>query len=273
MTAGTPIPKSPEWLLEEWASRFAGGFEAMAGEPLRHTAAAAPLPTKGETFVWRQPFDLVDGASVEIAIPAAGWRAVGCRILAAAGIEGAGDEDSKPTYLEVLQQSLSGLASALSAAVGREVGCGKGSEINTAASTHGITFEIEGQSFVCGSAPSAALVDSLRPPAPVPAPVPAGLAPQVAAPAQPQPASALELLYDVELPVSVSFGRAHLPVKEVLKLTSGSIVELNRGIAEPVEVIVNNCVIARGEVVVVEGNYGVRILEIVSRTERLRTLH
>jgi flagellar motor switch protein FliN/FliY len=73
--------------------------------------------------------------------------------------------------------------------------------------------------------------------------------------------------------VSVSFGRAHLPVKEVLKLTSGSIVELNRGISEPVEVIVNNCVIARGEVVVIEGNYGVRILEIVSRTERLRTLN
>ena len=45
----------------------------------------------------------------------------------------------------------------------------------------------------------------------------------------------------------------------MLKLTSGSIVELNRAVLEPVEVIVNNCVIARGEVVVVDGNYGVRI--------------
>ena len=48
-------------------------------------------------------------------------------------------------------------------------------------------------------------------------------------------------------------------------------VELNRSIAEPVEVIVNNCVIARGEVVVVEGNFGVRIHEVISRQERLRT--
>jgi flagellar motor switch protein FliN/FliY len=82
----------------------------------------------------------------------------------------------------------------------------------------------------------------------------------------------MDVLLDVELPVSVSFGRAQLPLKEVLKLTTGSIVELNRAISEPVEVIVNNCVIARGEVVVVEGNYGVRIHEILSRDKRLRTL-
>ena len=62
-------------------------------------------------------------------------------------------------------------------------------------------------------------------------------------------------------------------LKDVIKLTTGSIVELNRSIVEPVEVIVNNCVIARGEVVVIEGNYGVRIQQIISRQERLRTLH
>jgi flagellar motor switch protein FliN/FliY len=50
-------------------------------------------------------------------------------------------------------------------------------------------------------------------------------------------------------------------------------VELNRAVTEPVEVIVNNCVIARGEVVVVEGNYGVRIQQIVSRQDRLRTVN
>jgi flagellar motor switch protein FliN/FliY len=82
----------------------------------------------------------------------------------------------------------------------------------------------------------------------------------------------LDLLLDVELPVSVSFGRAQLLLKDVIKLTTGSIIELNRSISEPVDVIVNNCVIARGEVVVVEGNFGVRVHEVVSRQERLRTL-
>ena len=74
-----------------------------------------------------------------------------------------------------------------------------------------------------------------------------------------------DLLLDVELPVSVSFGRAQVQLKDVLKLTMGSIVELNRSITEPVEVIVNNCVIARGEVVVIEGNFGVRIQHVISR--------
>jgi flagellar motor switch protein FliN/FliY len=92
-------------------------------------------------------------------------------------------------------------------------------------------------------------------------------------PEEPDTKRTIDLLYDVELPVSVSFGRAHLPLKEVLKLTSGSIVELNRSVSEPVEIIVNNCVIARGEVVVVDGNYGVRIVQILSRRERLRTLY
>jgi len=82
----------------------------------------------------------------------------------------------------------------------------------------------------------------------------------------------LELLLDVDLPVSISFGKAELPMRDVLKLTTGSIVELNCGANEPVEVLVNHCPIARGEVVVVEGNYGVRIQQIISRQERIRSL-
>ena len=85
-------------------------------------------------------------------------------------------------------------------------------------------------------------------------------------------ATVCRLLLDVELPVSVSFGRTEIPMKDVLKLTTGSIVELNRNINEPVEVLVNHCLIARGEVVVVEGNYGVRIQQIISRTDRLRSI-
>ncbi len=81
-----------------------------------------------------------------------------------------------------------------------------------------------------------------------------------------------DLLMEVELPVSVSFGHVQLPLKDVLKLNAGSIVELNRMVDEPVDVIVNNCVVARGEVVVVEGNYGVRIHQIMSRQQRLETL-
>jgi flagellar motor switch protein FliN len=82
----------------------------------------------------------------------------------------------------------------------------------------------------------------------------------------------LDLLLDVELPISVSFRRAQLLLKDVIKLTTGSIVELNRAVSEPVDIIVNNCVIARGEVVVVEGNFGVPIKQIVSKQERLKPI-
>ena len=82
----------------------------------------------------------------------------------------------------------------------------------------------------------------------------------------------MELILDVELPVSISFGKTEMPMKDVLKLTTGSIVELNRGVNDPVEVMINHCLIARGEVVVVEGNYGVRIQHIASRLDRMRSL-
>jgi flagellar motor switch protein FliN/FliY len=80
-----------------------------------------------------------------------------------------------------------------------------------------------------------------------------------------------DLLLDVALPVAVSFGRAQLQIREVLKLNSGSIIELNRLVNEPVDVVVNDSVIARGEVVVVDGNYGVRITQIASREDRICT--
>jgi flagellar motor switch protein FliN/FliY len=86
----------------------------------------------------------------------------------------------------------------------------------------------------------------------------------------PRSSHTFDLLLDVEMPVSVSFGRAQIRIQDVLKLLTGSIIELDRSVSEPVEVIVNNCVIARGVVVVADGNYGVRIDEVVSREERLQ---
>jgi flagellar motor switch protein FliN/FliY len=84
--------------------------------------------------------------------------------------------------------------------------------------------------------------------------------------------SNLSLLLEVDLDLSVSFGRTRLAMQDVLKLASGSIVELNRSVSDPVDVLINNAVVARGEVVVVEGNYGIRITEVVSRKERIRSI-
>jgi flagellar motor switch protein FliN len=82
----------------------------------------------------------------------------------------------------------------------------------------------------------------------------------------------LDVLLDLEMPVSVSFGSTRLALKEVAKLTTGSIVELNRALSEPVDIVVNNCAIARGEVVVIDGNFAVRINQVMSKQDRLRSL-
>lgn len=82
-----------------------------------------------------------------------------------------------------------------------------------------------------------------------------------------QAGNPLAVLLEVEVPVSISFGRCRLALKDVLKLTSGSIVELDRAVEDDVDVIVNNRVVARGEVVSADGNYAVRIREVVGRKE------
>jgi flagellar motor switch protein FliN len=82
----------------------------------------------------------------------------------------------------------------------------------------------------------------------------------------------IDLLLDVELPLVVSFGETAMPLKDVLKLGVGSVIELNKTVNDPVTLIVNQKPIARGEVVMVEGNYGVRILEVESTADRIRSL-
>lgn len=82
----------------------------------------------------------------------------------------------------------------------------------------------------------------------------------------------LELLLEVPMKVSVILGRTKKPIKEVLNLTPGAIVELTSLVDEPVEVLVNGTLVARGEVVVVNENFGVRVVSIISPEERLKQL-
>jgi flagellar motor switch protein FliN/FliY len=70
---------------------------------------------------------------------------------------------------------------------------------------------------------------------------------------------------NIDLPVSISFGTTEMALADLLRLTTGSIVEFNHLLSEPVNIIVNNCLVARGDVVVVDANYGVRISEVISR--------
>jgi flagellar motor switch protein FliN/FliY len=82
----------------------------------------------------------------------------------------------------------------------------------------------------------------------------------------------IDLLLDVQLPVAIELGRTQMPISDILELGSGSIVELDKLAGEPVDVLVNNKPLAKGEVVVLDENFGVRITSLVSPRERLERL-
>jgi flagellar motor switch protein FliN/FliY len=82
----------------------------------------------------------------------------------------------------------------------------------------------------------------------------------------------LELLLDVPLGLTLEVGRAQISVRDLLALSQGSIVELEKLAGEPLDVLVNGTLVAHGEVVVVNEKFGIRLLDVVSRAERVGTL-
>lgn len=97
------------------------------------------------------------------------------------------------------------------------------------------------------------------------------LAPGATAPA-PSADVNLELILDVQVTLSLEVGRARIPIRNLLQLNQGSVVELERMAGEPLDVYVNGTLVAQGEVVVVNERFGVRLTEVVSPSERIKRL-
>lgn len=278
-------------LLDQWVESLAQVLEAMTDQkPVCEWQAASgifghiPLSPgseqESEILWWEQPFQPAPGAKTWVAAPRVTWENAGTLTLKAAGLETVELSEARNTWIEVLSQSLSAMARAIGAQVGREVSCDPGAERSPGSeiqewATVSLTFAGQEPSRLCLALSPEVLELISKPPSSQPARSDAEVTEAYSRTAQPSPRSpsrTMELLLDVDLPVSISFGKAELPLKDVLKLTTGSIVELNRTVSEPVEVLVNHCLIARGEVVVVEGNYAVRIQEIADRRDRLRSI-
>jgi len=273
--------ESLEQVLESMTDQRPGvHWQAVSG-PLSEVAAATGAGPETEMLWWEQPFQLSPEMVVWVAAPRASWEHAGTLTLKAAGLETVETGEAKNTWFEILGQALSAMARSIGALLVREVTCEAGVErapepdvrewasvslqfADTPLAPLLLTLSPKLAAMAAAPPPTAEAERHPEPPASHAQPAPAKSAPAIS--------RTMDLLLDVDLPVSISFGKAQLAMKDVLKLTTGSIVELNRGIAEQVEVLVNQCLIARGEVVVIEGNYGVRIQEIASREDRLRSL-
>ncbi len=95
---------------------------------------------------------------------------------------------------------------------------------------------------------------------------------QLSQPAGGGEARSIEMLLDVSLPISIELGRTRMAIADILTLGPGSVVELNKLAGEPVDLMVNQKIVAKGEVVVIDENFGVRITQLVTPEERLRIL-
>lgn len=160
-------------------------------------------------------------------------------------------KDDPPSLVPSIQQIFQEFGRILSATIGGKVSCGPVTEEEPQESASTVRYELfpksgpAGEVIVClpestvealnRDIPFTPLSESARP---------------------------LDVLMNIDLPVTITFGSVEIPLGDVLKLTTGSIVELNHRLNEPVDIVVNRCLVARGEVVVVDGNYGVRISEI-----------
>ena len=82
----------------------------------------------------------------------------------------------------------------------------------------------------------------------------------------------LDFILDIPLKVTVELGRATVMIKDILQLGQGSVLELNKLAGEPLEILVNGKLVAKGEVVVVNEKFGIRIKEIISPIERIETI-
>lgn len=84
--------------------------------------------------------------------------------------------------------------------------------------------------------------------------------------------SGLDFILDIPLEVSVELGRTRMVINDLLQLGQGSVIELSKLAGEPLEILVNNKLVARGEVVVVNEKFGIRVTDIVSPIERVKSL-
>jgi len=108
---------------------------------------------------------------------------------------------------------------------------------------------------------------------------PLTVVPSTTAPARPAEAAPvtrtypnLDVILDIDLPLSVRFGETEMTLDALTRIGPGSVIDLGRSPDDPVEILVNGRLVARGEVVVVAGNYGVRVHEVVSAADRLRSM-
>jgi flagellar motor switch protein FliN/FliY len=239
--------------LEFWTEVAASLFsQALAGEP--ELAESLPKPLGPGAFGFAATIAGDEEGRFSVILDPAILDAV----LVGEGV------DQKAGWGELLREAANAAAGELLARTGKKCKVEKFEEI-TGESKVSRAFQLKAgeRSFVI------LVRDEVRAPRPAAQPAarlddppahPAGLSPGI------------NLLLDVELEVSLRFGCKELPLGEILDLGPGDVVALDRNVTDPVDLIVGDKIVARGEVVLVSGNFGLRVTEVASPRRRLESI-
>ena len=240
--------------LDCWSSVAAELFsQALAGEP--ELAESLPRPISGATFGFAATISGDDQGRFSVILDGA---------ILDSPLLGE-DMDQKAGWAELLRECVDAASGQLLARTGRKCRVEKFEPI-TAESQVSRAFQLKS-----GDHSWTVLVrDELRSAvaAEVPKPAPSAAVPAPAAPMN----AGLELLLDIELEASLRFGCREMPLGEILELGPGDVVQLDRHVADAVDLIVGDKIVARGEVVLVNGNFGLRVTEVAAPRKRLESI-
>ena len=260
--------------FECWVEAATALFsQALSGEPKLSESRSKP-PSPG-AFGWAATLSgdvrgrfsvVVDGAVLEMP-------------LLGEGVE------QKAGWMELLREAAAAAAGSLLARAGKKCQVASWEEISAEAeTTHAFQLrsgerawtilvrdEVEDEARDAAHDPASE--QTVTPCGASPAPAVSGRPPSDdRRAAQPSFSPGLQLLLDVELEASLRFGSREMPLGEILDLGPGDMVELDRHVADPVDLIVGDKIVARGEVVLVNGNFGLRVTEVAAPRKRLESI-
>jgi flagellar motor switch protein FliN len=256
-------------LLDALATNLGESLGAMTGHAVR------TMPTVGDATVeWQVPIQVGGHAvgTVWLGLSQAGATQLVASILGDATL--VADADIVDTMKELLGQ----------AASAHVHGKGKGLELAVevpVAAVDPVLSDAQHYDLMMGTGEPIRIVGwgrtvaGLAPEpsrAAIPAPPSAPPPPSVAASLATPPPRNLDVVLDIELPITVRFGETQMTLEGLARLGPGSMIDLARAPDDPVDLLVNGHLVARGQVVVVSGCYGVRVSEVVSPADRIRSL-
>ncbi len=250
--------------VKMWVAELASAVEMFSGEApeLRYMRTSKPS-IEGGTAVWvKQPFEGAGTFQTWAGAPEATWQKLG-------GALGEGTPESlQSTYIGVVNQAYQGSAGAINAAFASTIGLPKAETFTAAdfAAPAFATFDVE---FVNGGIPAMIFAVELVAGDVLGELAAASASAGSAASAEADAQSIRSSLMTLELPVSVSLGHSEVEMKRVLRARPGAVMGLDQGASELVELLVHERVVARGELVLVQGSYGFRVKQILNWQDRL----